>query len=377
LKRQNPKMVSFKRSLSHNVAARTLNVRQRDGLESQCFLEAYRYSDILEVEFLEKFRNHSLINLTESFSPHTSVLEVGNQIHKKLTAAARFLGSEDTIIICDEAKPFFVLIYPEGNSSSRWARNFNLEKTLIQKIRIKIIAIEDVARDFLVKVRTLYPKSEDGQTVRWCRQEPHGDIDFVSITIDPLEHFYPQFYPWLDDPRQVYVDFLQSNSQVLLISGPPGCGKSFWIRQLICDTKIGTIVCFDPKLLEKDSLFVDFLTSDDDLLVIEDAEILVQSRESGNPMMARFLNISDGLIKMARKKIIFTTNHEEFRNIDEALLRPGRCHKVLKFRALTYAEAQHAAEVAGLDKPREVRDYTIAELFNQNYRPPHIGIRVF
>jgi ATP-dependent 26S proteasome regulatory subunit len=41
--------------------------------------------------------------------------------------------------------------------------------------------------------------------------------------------------------------------------------------------------------------------------------------------MSRFLNISDGLIKLPNKKLVFTTNVTNFENIDSALLRPGRC----------------------------------------------------
>jgi ATP-dependent 26S proteasome regulatory subunit len=74
--------------------------------------------------------------------------------------------------------------------------------------------------------------------------------------------------------------------------------------------------------------------------------------------------VSDGLIKFPSKKVIFTTNLDDFKKVDEALLRPGRCFGMIKCRPLTYDEAEAAAKVAGLRVPEKKRDYTIAELFN-------------
>jgi hypothetical protein len=119
-------------------------------------------------------------------------------------------------------------------------------------------------------------------------------------------------------------------------------------------------------LLSSDSTFVDFLTgSSENVFVIEDADTILGSRSrEGNKMIARFLNVSDGLIKFPAKKVIFTTNLDDFKKVDEALLRPGRCFGMVKCRALTYDEAAAAAKIAGLKLPAKSRDYTIAELFN-------------
>jgi len=49
--------------------------------------------------------------------------------------------------------------------------------------------------------------------------------------------------------------------------------------------------------------------------------------------------------------------------IDPALLRPGRCFACTQFRPLNYLEANAAAEIAGLPKPKYAKNYTLAELF--------------
>jgi hypothetical protein len=84
--------------------------------------------------------------------------------------------------------------------------------------------------------------------------------------------------------------------------------------------------------------------------------------------MARFLNVSDGLVRMTGKKIIFTTNQNDFRSVDPALVRPGRSFDALRARPLTYEEACLAAADAGLAPPVEQENMTLASLFNPNVR---------
>jgi ATP-dependent 26S proteasome regulatory subunit len=91
-------------------------------------------------------------------------------------------------------------------------------------------------------------------------------------------------------------------------------------------------------------------------------------REDGdNDMMSKFLNVSDGLIKITNKKMIFTTNINQVTKIDPALLRPGRCFGAVEFRELTSAEAARAAAVAGVvDQDWTVQDHwSLAQIFTQ------------
>jgi hypothetical protein len=122
---------------------------------------------------------------------------------------------------------------------------------------------------------------------------------------------------------------------------------------------------YEDELLKTDVMFVDFIAGKSDLLVVEDADLFLRSREhDGNRTMAKFLNISNGLASNGqRKKIIFTANLTDSSQIDSALLRAGRCFDCLMFRRLTLEEACAAAAVAGLPPPTRLPDYTLAELF--------------
>ena len=77
-------------------------------------------------------------------------------------------------------------------------------------------------------------------------------------------------------------------------------------------------------------LFINFfedITSN--ILLIEDADTYVKSRESGNELIKRFLNVADGISSDVNKKIVFSTNLPNIKDIDSALIRPGRCFEVL------------------------------------------------
>jgi ATP-dependent 26S proteasome regulatory subunit len=81
-------------------------------------------------------------------------------------------------------------------------------------------------------------------------------------------------------------------------------------------------------------------------------------------MMHRFLNVGDGLVTTKGKKMIFSTNLPSIRDIDSALVRPGRCFDIVTFDVLSAVDAKTLAKKLKVKLP-EVKDtYSIAEVFN-------------
>jgi ATPase family associated with various cellular activities (AAA) len=171
-------------------------------------------------------------------------------------------------------------------------------------------------------------------------------------------------YPWLPKPLELYIDdYLNSHASVLILIGPPGTGKTTFIKNLIHQSGGDAKVTYDEKIMNDDSLFANFIESDTKFLIMEDADAFLAKREDGNTMMHRFLNVSDGLISAQDKKLVFSTNLPSIKDIDAALMRPGRCFDVIEFRLLTRDEALSITDGLQLELP-DGNQFTLAELFN-------------
>ena len=174
-------------------------------------------------------------------------------------------------------------------------------------------------------------------------------------------------YPWIHKPITKYIDaYLESDASVLVLIGPPGTGKTTFIKNLIHRSGANAKVAYDEKVMMDDGLFANFIDGDSRFLVMEDADAFLQSRSDGNTMMHKFLNVSDGLISAADKKLVFSTNLPNITDIDPALLRPGRCFDVVEFRPLTRDEAAAVIKETGTGRlPAGKTDITLAEIFSQ------------
>lgn len=196
--------------------------------------------------------------------------------------------------------------------------------------------------------------------------------DGSSINIPLLEERLPvtEMYPFLgkETIEEYYDRYINSSASILLLIGPPGTGKTSFIRGLLHHTKKSAIVTYDEKILDRDYVFARFLEDDVGFMVIEDADNFLKSRKDGNGMMHRFLSVGDGLVSMKGKKLVFSTNLPSIRDIDEALVRPGRCFDILNFDNYTLEEAEKLAKVMNINfkKKENASDtYSLAEVFHE------------
>lgn len=188
----------------------------------------------------------------------------------------------------------------------------------------------------------------------------------ISLEDNPAEEIRPEYYPGLGDPAKFVEDYLNSKAPVLILGGVPGTGKTTLLRKMLTAHSLETYVAYDHEVMKDESLLQGFMFSDADVFVFEDAEQLMLPRLSGNEVMARFLNVSSGLISLPKKKIIFTTNFLNLKKVDEGLIREGRCFAATTLEPLTYNQSLAACKVAGLTPPADPKkSYTLAQLFNQ------------
>jgi len=207
-------------------------------------------------------------------------------------------------------------------------------------------------------------------------EQVHNVIDWIynsdgqSIEVPlrgdriPLE----EMYPWLDGESlaSYYERFMHSDASILLLIGPPGTGKTTFIRGLLQHSRQSAVVTYDPAILAKDFVFAQFIEGDRNIFVIEDADNFLGARTDGNDIMHKFLNVGDGLVTTKNKKMIFSTNLPSVKDIDPALIRPGRCFDIVNFQLLN--DEQAATLAKKLDVPFEQRDdgkHSIADIFHK------------
>jgi len=188
-------------------------------------------------------------------------------------------------------------------------------------------------------------------TIDWCFLMGAAGLSSASFqeTVDPAP--LDEAYPGLGEPVAAFIErYLAAPETVLILQGPPGTGKTRLVRAILAAItrrkEAGARVLYtaDRRTLENDEIFVDFITGTHDAFVIEDADHVLTARANGNLDLHRFLAVADGVVRAQGRKIIFTTNLPNVGDIDDALVRPGRCFGVVRTRALTRDEAVRLIE---------------------------------
>lgn len=308
------------------------------------FIGASDYSDYVYSQLLDK-RN---IAGKSTFSVDFKILgntKKWNDFVKEEFDGDHILQSTDTS----------GMIITEGNNFIRYNVSSNSINVNVYGDEIFLTNIEELLEDHFEFVTSYieWVYSPDGQS--------------VNVPLNKERLPISEMYPFLkgESLESYYDRYLASSSNILLLIGPPGTGKTTFIRGLLAHNDSSAIVTYDTAILEKDYLFARFIEGDDDVMVLEDSDNFLKARSDGNTMMHRFLNVGDGLVTTKGKKLIFSTNLPSIRDVDPALIRPGRCFDVLKFDALSQKEAEVLAAKLDIKLDGVREKWSIAEVFNK------------
>lgn len=183
-------------------------------------------------------------------------------------------------------------------------------------------------------------------TLDWYFMCSRMGLNATSFDELVADETYDEAYPALGGSVSDFIrGYLDADETVLMLLGPPGTGKTRLVRAIlgaISDRKgdsAKVMYTADKRALENDEIFVNFITGQHDAFVIEDADHLLLARSNGNHDLHRFLAIADGVVRAQGRKIIFTTNLPNITDVDDALLRPGRCYASVRARLLDRNEA--------------------------------------
>jgi hypothetical protein len=196
--------------------------------------------------------------------------------------------------------------------------------------------------------------------INWQFTSGDGSLSSASFEEMPDDELLDEAYPSLGEPVLSFVRrYLAARETVLVLQGTPGTGKTRLVRAILGEISrrkgesAEVMYTADKRALEKDEMFVEFITGSHDAFVIEDADHILMARSNGNIDLHRFLAVADGVVRAQGRKIIFTTNLPNLGDIDEALIRPGRCFASLRTRPLTREEAERLVRrILPQDSPR-------------------------
>lgn len=227
------------------------------------------------------------------------------------------------------------------------------------------IASAEAAKERLLSKAGSMRITEPMFHIEWSFITSRGGLESAWIEEMADDVLRDQAYPEIKGGVRAFVDrYLASQESVLVLQGPPGTGKTRLVRGILGEMarrkggseEVIALYTGDMRALAGDEIFVRFITGRQDAFVIEDADHLLKPRADGNDHLHRFLTIADGVVRSQGRKIIFSTNLPNVGDLDEALIRPGRCFAHVYIRNLTAPEAKVLAEeIAAGDAEKQTR----------------------
>ena len=190
------------------------------------------------------------------------------------------------------------------------------------------------------------------------------ELHLKKPKIDFNIHYNEDFFP-IHKTMVKQLNKTDTNG-LYLFHGQPGTGKSTYIKYLIHQLK-KKVIFISPKMageLDNLSMTPFLLDNRNTVLVIEDAEELITSREEvRNSNLSMLLNLTDGLLGESLGIQIIATFNTDVKNIDKALLRKGRLSTIYEFKNLSLDRTNALLQKLGHNI--EVNNsLPVAEIFN-------------
>ncbi len=170
----------------------------------------------------------------------------------------------------------------------------------------------------------------------------------------------------VDETIKEFLSTKNANGLVLL-HGKYGTGKTSYIRNLM--SRINRMFIFLPlDMIDAISnpSFLPFIAGfKNSILVLEDCETLIKSRDNGRTdnALVNLLNLGDGLLSDALAIKLICTFNADLKEIDKAILRKGRLVARYEFKELKLNKAKALAEKLGVNNNIH-KDLTLAEIYN-------------
>jgi len=247
--------------------------------------------------------------------------------------------------------------------------------------------VVDVSNDGVVLVLLQPEQSKEAQELidiimrfRGPRKNKRHDISMImnadfGLSLRDIPHKKPRLCltkNYNDDLIRLHPTLLmqlrrKNESGLILLYGPPGTGKTTYLRLLIHSiTK--RVIFLQPKMamnLETPALTDLLINNPNSVLVIEDAEALLVSREQNSESnISMLLNLTDGMLGESLGIHIVATFNTNISNIDKALLRKGRLKALYEFKPLAAAKANALMQEMGISNIATDSPMTLADIYH-------------
>lgn len=194
----------------------------------------------------------------------------------------------------------------------------------------------------------------------------------IKLTNKKSQFSYDNYNDGFEDISNRIIETLRTSEEsgLVLFHGDPGTGKTSYLKYLLRAVDNKKLIYMPPDLTQhlSEPSFITFMMAEarNSVLLIEDAENVLRHRESGgNQAVSNILNLSDGILGDVLKLQMVCTFNSKLSDIDEALLRPGRCIAEYRFEKLSVDRTVHLMhKIHGEDIEFKHEPMTLAEVFN-------------
>lgn len=212
----------------------------------------------------------------------------------------------------------------------------------------------------------------------------HLDVIITDLVkseqkVPPAEaKLYESFYPFIEDGAgNLIEEFYDSHSNVLILTGIQGSGKSSLFRCMLNYNTEGKFFVIDNPAIYKNadqlSKLLGFLREEavgsQVTVALEEIDAFVKEKDLDNMFLPRLLSISAGIVS-SNIKFVLMANVPTIGQYAESLTRDGRTFKAINFRELTPEEAAVARADFGLEPMPFDEKHALSTVLNSKVRKP-------
>ena len=216
------------------------------------------------------------------------------------------------------------------------------------------------------------PKQAEVQLIAASRGDDYYTISskIKNMELDIDKNYNDDFQPVFEDVVKFVND---RTSGLVILRGTKGSGKTSFIKYLISKFPNQYVIVTNAiaENLATPELTSFMLDHKDSIFILEDCERILMKREINQggfgDAISNILNMSDGILSDIFNIKFICTFNADIDNIDEALLRKGRCFANYEFKELCVEKTKALLNERGIQL-NSYKPMTLADIYHYNER---------